>query len=150
MPTEFSDYINVLSLSKPLDFLDSFRISSYGTDRIVNLKSRQASVVYSTVTIPATVYFESGIQYISFAILITGERARLQGNNSHIDYHGGGANFNCFFFAVDWEENLYKIKENKQGSALVINSAQITLCRITHAMISALEEKEYERAKKWF
>ena len=97
VPTEFSDYINVLSLSKPLDFLDSFRISSYGTDRIVNLKSRQASVVYSTVTIPATVYFESGIQYISFAILITGERARLQGNNSHIDYHGRGANFNCLF-----------------------------------------------------
>ena len=96
-PQIFSDYINVLSLSKPLDFLDSFRISSYGTDRIVNLKSRQASVVYSTVTIPATVYFESGIQYISFAILITGERARLQGNNSHIDYHGGGANFNCLF-----------------------------------------------------
>lgn len=109
MPTEFSDYINVLSLSKPLDFLDSFRISSYGTDRIVNLKSRQASVVYSTVTIPATVYFESGIQYISFAILTTGERARLQGNNSHIDYHGGGANFNCLF-AVQ-EDNLYKIKE---------------------------------------
>lgn len=27
--------------------------------------------------------------------IVTGERARLQGNNSHIDYHGGGANFNC-------------------------------------------------------
>lgn len=29
-------------------------------------------------------------------------------------------------FVAVWEDNLYKIKENKQGSALVINSAQIT------------------------
>ena len=108
MPTEFSDYINVLSLSKPLDFLDSFRISSYGTDRIVNLKSRQASVVYSTVTIPATVYFESGIQYFVRHI-DNGRKGEVTGQQFTHRLSRGRGKFQLF--VAVWEDNLYKIKE---------------------------------------